>query len=317
MMSMKMKMMLLGPSGVGKTSLLATMWDEFFKSGTPFDVTAEAKTSQAIQDCLALLKSVDQQKGFSPLEALLEGTKLATVKYQFDVRYNNEKELDIIFIDHRGGLVNANESEEGRHELVAELKDALVIINVIDGAVMVAGDDALSQKYNNHFAVQNLLTDALSDNRKHLVLFVITKCEKWLTDERGRSQLLERFEHHHKGVLKLIQRKANTAALFMPVKTLGCVEFSRIETKDGTPYFIFTKNFNQTFRPEGVMQPLRYAVAFALNLRDENRSLWSFIWRKITGLHQRFQKALREFSKDKDKTFKRYGSATILNELDK
>lgn len=315
-MSMKMKMMLLGPSGVGKTSFLATMWDEFFKSETAFDVKADANTSRVIQNCLSDLKSVEQQKGFAPIEALLEGTKQPTVKYLFEVRHGNEKELDIIFIDHRGGLVNAGESEEGRHEFVAELKDAHVIMNVIDGAVMVAGDDALSQKYNNHFAVQNLLTDALSDDRKHLVLFVITKCEKWLTNEHDRSKLLGRFEEHHKGVLNLIQRKDNTAALLMPVKTLGCVEFSRIETKNGNPYFIFTKNFDKPFRPEGVMQPLRYALAFALNVRDENRSLWSYIWRVFTGREASFQKAFHKFSKEKDKTFKRYGSATILNEMD-
>jgi hypothetical protein len=196
------------------------------------------------------------------------------------------------------------------------LKEAIVIINVIDGAVLVQGSEFLNNRINNPYLIYELLSEALNDDQEHLVLFVITKCEAFLKNSDGRKLLHDKFEERHKEVLNLIRdsHRKNVVGVLIPVKTLGCVEFSYIENlgEKEKEKLIFVRKPSLQFKPENIEQPLRYALAFALSQHDKNRGLFDSFFRWLLNEDEVFQNALKQFANNRDKTFKMYGSTSLL-----
>lgn len=312
-------MMMLGPNGVGKTTLLATMYQELLRLNehSSFTFLADNDTGVELDKAFYMLSQIIRQPIHSRVEALLERT-IGIHKRSFEIFFHGAKEFDFIFCDHAGAI--ATEGKSGQtdlEEFYALLQQAIVIINVIDGAAMMAGSEMFASKFNRPTRIHDLLVKALNDYQNHLILFVMTKCEKWLKDPKGYQILKEQFEKRHKAVLNLIQaHKAqnNVVGVFMPVKTLGCVEFSRVIDYDGPNETIeFTLKPGLSFEPMYIEQPLRYALAFLLSEYKRNLNVIDGIWWWLSGKNAAFTDALGKFANGRDKSFEIYGNPSLLN----
>lgn len=313
-------MMMLGARRVGKTTLLATMYRELQNMHTksPFGFGANPDTAVDLQNAYQKIEYLlNDWDASSNVESLLPGTEDTILERQFFVSFQGKKEFDFSFYDYAGGLLNKKETEnQNVSAFRALLQKAIVIINIVDGAALVKGSPFYSERVNQPLLMSELLKKALDDEQKHLVLFVITKCEAWMKNEEGRNTLQKAFEEKHKLVLDVIENRPsnNVVAVLMPVKTLGCVEFSEVKNYKvpGSEEVVFTKKANLQFKPQGIDQPLRYALAFALAQKDGTRGFFDTFVRFVTGENAAFQNALNKFVNQRDHYFKQYGNSALL-----
>lgn len=302
-------MIMLGPSGVGKSSLLATMCKEIGRMKTGFDLTPVDETQDRLDEAYHNLSRVIDQRTFAPIESLLKGT-MDFVEHRFDVRFQSDKEFDLVFHDFRGGgMMRAGADLEVIRDKVAR---SHVIFNVLDSVALMEVDEILGDKLNGHDRISNLLTRTLQPGEKYLIVFILVKCETYVKTASGRERLAKRFEERHQAVLRLIERlnetSKNVVALLVPAITLGCVEFKEIDQEGN---FIFEKNW-AGFAPRDVDQPLRYALSFALNHVNENRSYWESLLGFLTGRNKAFSQSLKNFYSQRNSSFKKYGNEALL-----
>jgi hypothetical protein len=241
------------------------------------------------------------------------------VKHQFEIQFNDKAELDVTFCDIAGGLLLSKNGNSDVDEFKTLLEKSNIYINVIDGAALVEGSPLLADNINRPTRIRDLLKPAIVSQPKsnHLILFVITKCETWLKEQwliNSDKKLREAFEERFKEVLNLIEGKQNVVGVYMPVKTLGCVEFSRIEEEEGEERIIFVRKPNLEFSPAMVDQPLRYALAFALAETNRNRGFWSKTYRWFSGEDKNFRHALSQFSNARrGLPFRMYGNTGLID----
>jgi GTPase SAR1 family protein len=311
-------MMMVGPDGVGKTTLLATMYHELSNledddndDQSGFELVASQDTHHDLQEAYQKLTTIVTQPTFTPTGPLLKGTA-GLIERQFEMVFKGKKELDLVFCDIAGGIIQANEGNRDFDEFKTRLEQAVVIINVIDGSALVEGNDSLSAKKNNPRQIEKLLQPILTNPQNHLLLFVITKCEAWLKNEKTQTLLERAFEKQYEMMLKWLKHVENVVAVLIPVKTLGCVEFTRIDSHGDEQEMVFIRKPNLRFCPENTDQPLRYALAFALLQHNQNRSQWNQFVRWIFNEDVAFQKALTEFAQGRSQTFKIYGNSSLI-----
>ena len=302
-------MIMLGPGRVGKSSLLATMYREIGKMRTGFDLTPVDETQDLLDKAYHNLNRVMEQRVFAPVEDLLKGT-MGFVEHRFEVAFKGTKEFDLVFHDFRGGaMMRSGEDLNALREKVAH---SHVIFNVLDAVSLMEVDAVTGDERNGHDRIRTLLTSTLRAGEKYLIVFVLVKCETYVKTASGRERLINRFEERHGSVLRLIERlnatNKNVAALLIPAITLGCVEFKEID-QDGN--YVFERN-HRDFEPREVDQPLRYALSFAINHVNENRWWWRRLWRYLTGHSMAFNQALRDFCRQRNGNYKRYGNDTLL-----
>lgn len=310
-------MMMLGPRAVGKTTMLALMYRGLVGGNlnSIFDFSAARDTALDLDEAYQKLTEILNQETFKPVGALLEDTK-GVKRHKFTVSFQGQKRFDFTFCDFAGGLIHARDDTPGVKDFLDELQRAIVIVNVLDGAAIVEGSRLYSDKINRPFLISELLRQALDDEQEHLVLFVITKCEAWLKDNGGREALQKAFESYHKDVLNVIEHRAknNVVGVLMPVKTLGCVEFSEVRHyAEPEEEIVFIRKPGIPFHYEGVDQSLRYALAFALAQHHKNRGFFDAFFDTIFGRGVAFQNALEQFANQRYKSFKMYGNTSLLS----
>ena len=303
-------MIMVGPDGVGKTTLLATMYHELslMNNSSGFEFTANEDTRHDLQEAYQKLSRIITQPTFTQTGSLLKGTA-GIVERQFEILFKGKKELELAFCDIAGGLIRSKENNPDFDDFKNKLKEALVIINVIDGSALVEGNDELLNSKNDPIQVYDLLRSKLLDEQNVMLLFVITKCEAWLKNESRQKQLEAAFEKRYELILKLIGESENAVGVLIPVKTLGCVEFTHILEKE----IIFVRKPNLQFKPENIDQPLRYALAFALLQHHQNRNRWNRFMRWLWNEDIAFQKALIEFAEARSHLFKIYGHSLLID----
>lgn len=298
--------MMIGPEAVGKTTLLATMYKELnkMKSYARFNFYAENDTGINLDSAYQKLSRIIEQPTFTSIKPLLEGTR-GIIYHRFEIAFKDKKELDLVFCDIAGGLINVSANDQDFRTFQQLLNRASVIVNVIDGAVLMEGSDIFFDRINKPSRIRDLLRPALNDEQSHLILFVISKCEAWLNKAEGRARLEKKFDERFKEVINLIEDRRNAVGVVIPVKTLGCVEFSRMEKEGDEEKAVFVRRANKKFEPEFTDQPLRYALSFVLTERDKNRRWWEKFFR---AWDPSFKESLHQFVTERDATFKTYGN---------
>jgi Ni2+-binding GTPase involved in maturation of urease and hydrogenase len=307
-------MMMLGPDGVGKTTLLATMYHQLSQTdnNSPFTLMATADTHQDLRAAYEKLSTIMTQPTFIPTGPLLKGTA-GIIERQFQLLFNRNPELDFIFCDIAGGILRAKETNQDVIDFKTRLNQATVIINVIDGSALVEGDPTLASSKNEPQLIYEWLFPLLQpDKQPHLLLFVITKCEAWLRNAESQQQLEQAFETQYELIINLLAKMINTVAVLIPVKTLGCVEFTHIDYQNQGKEMIFVRKPNLPFQPNNTDQPLRYALAFALQQHNQNRSKWNKLMRWLWNENIAFHHALLQFAEERQKNFRVYGNASLI-----
>jgi len=254
---------MLGPRGVGKTSMLAVLYDQFKKvddSGLVITHGDNDVGSRILKERLRELKTrmdfITEKPGIG-----LEGTSEERI---FDFKMGligKSPELMLMFYDYPGGWIRDNASA-----IESKVKQSHVVIVAINAVGLMAANGKYHIDYNDPDEVMEFLENILQmQTEKKLFLFVPIKCETWVKDDAEASNLKSRLHIEYKSIIDKLQ-KAGHAVVILPVQTLGNIEFSRIEEdENGIKRERFTiTNKRKGYEPKNAEQVLFYIVSFVI-----------------------------------------------------
>ncbi|MBV9389639.1 MAG: hypothetical protein JOZ78_24720 [Chroococcidiopsidaceae cyanobacterium CP_BM_ER_R8_30] len=300
----ELKITMLGPSGVGKTSLLTAVYEQFESNigRTNLQLTPDLESSALLQERLAELKSLPdslETKGWiaytqEERSFLFElGKKAATPS------------LLIHFKDYPGEWHESKreKSREEKERIESFIKESVAVIIAIDTPALMEKNGQWHDETNKPQQITNLFQRVYRElDSPRLVIFAPVRCEKYLQSEESVFELLRRVQDGYTSLFNLLSSDEllpQVAVVVTPVQTVGCMVFSRIEIHDGKPLFIFRKTRHDAqYSPKDSEQPLRYLLRFLLRLHLERQN-WGFFnfIRSWLGLDSHLKNAITEFAK--------------------
>lgn len=245
----KFKVALLGPSGVGKTTLLASVFDDTQERlrGTSLNVDLDTHTRARIAEHK---KELGEAVGTQVFDAGALGGTQAKDWLSFSLRSIANKELEVPFeiLDYPGGWLDpaAREagavSEEGWDEVEAHIEQSILALIPIDAALLMEARTPAERA-----ASLNLLgmVDVLEmvqlwarsrNTTEHrdepaVLMLVPVKCEKYLDPWRpidsDAAALRERVQTVYDEIVETVRKEARDRTirvLYKPVETYGCVQ---------------------------------------------------------------------------------------------
>jgi len=300
----KIKITVFGPRGVGKTSLLTAISEQFDKATkkTSLILRPELKTSLILQDKRSDLKSCFDTQNELEVVGGIKGTT-EPQDFEFSLaKTGMDATVKLFFVDFPGKDLTSD------MESVKKLLDECgIVLIAIDAPALMEEEGRWHDLINK----PNLVTDYFKTSYQNLkeprlVIFVPIKCEKYMrlcpTDllkrvQKGYSYLIEFFDKPN--------LRSQVAAVVTPIQTLGNVEFSRIDVKSYNdqlyPHFYFRKTNTPKYEPLDCEQPLRYLLRFLLNIHLEQRFvLWKYFRRALGDIFEdsAFREAAIEFAKN-------------------
>ncbi|MBD2000851.1 hypothetical protein H6G00_30330 [Leptolyngbya sp. FACHB-541] len=296
----EIKITMLGPSSVGKTSLLTAMYEQFkdVASGTRLQLTPVGDSGILLQDRLSELKNLPDT--FTSIKAeggISNSNKVSVFKFDLGKRGKNNSLLTLQFLDYPGGY-----HKDKQEYLTQQLTECVAVLVAIDATALMEEGGRWHDSVNRPQQITELFENTyINLDSPRLVILAPVKCEKYLQDSESLRKLHKAIRESYKNLLNHLRSEellTKVAVVVTPVQTVGSVFFSRIDVIEESPQFVFRKpNAAAKYNPKGSEQPLRYLLSFLLKRYDEQRA-WGF-FKLILALLNRdteFKDAIRQFT---------------------
>jgi hypothetical protein len=318
----ELQITMLGATGVGKTTLLTAIYEQFESNIglTDLQLTPDDDSAAMLQDRLTDLKSLVDvfeargRMGIQGTEAIAGPESLRS--FIFDLgRKGKKPSLRLIFRDYPGGYHETKATAAEKKFVNELLRDSVAVLIAIDAPALMEKNGKFHDKINRPDQIKNIFKQAYQELQSpRLVIFAPVKCEKYLKTEESAQELLNNVKKGYQQLISLFDTESlspQIASVITPVQTVGSVVFSRIEIgNDNTPHFYFRKvRHDAKYCPKDSEQPLRYLLRFLLklHLEDRNWGMFNFL-RNWFNADEFLKKAVDEFAKGCKNT----GSFAIL-----
>ncbi|AMW26886.1 hypothetical protein [Arthrospira platensis] len=262
---------MLGPGGVGKTSLLAAMYDQFDNVSQDLQLRAEEQSKSELKTRLKELKSMVESSRSIKVKDGVSGTKGEPRSFKFEFgQTGTAPALEINFQDYPGGWL---EGDEHKKQVKALIRDSVAVLIPINTPPLMEREGKYHEKFNQPTQLNDLFKTIYKDlDSPRLVILAPVKCEKYMNNppelfkevREGYKQMLNQFASE-----KLLPK---VAVVITPVQTVGSVVFSRVEEIDDQPIFYYRKpQPSDPYQPKNTEVPLRYLLRFLLKLHLDTR----------------------------------------------
>lgn len=263
------KVAVVGPSRVGKTTLLTAILSDTNRmlAGTPVSVAMDEATEKRVSVQRKELRRAIEAQEFNP--AALEGNQ-QIVHYYVSLRAAGDEALEIPFhiLDYPGGWLDPARRADVPHaqqrwpECERHIENSVMLLVPIDSAVLM---EAVTPAHRR--AVPDLLgledTEAMvrkwarSRNREEhrqepaVVVLAPMKCEKYFDDNGGTGRdagrLRATIRQKYANVLEIVREEARdrpVRIVYAPIDTYGCVELMDTEwVDDGSGQLLFRGHY--------------------------------------------------------------------------
>ena len=292
-MTQQIDMLMVGPSGVGKTSFLATMYQQIEKVISYLSVNPLGETSDRLIKAYGDLEKVTRAPIHKPIIIEHFAGNQGILTHKFEVKFRKVGKFNLNITDIKGGMI-----DQKNHPDWGPLKDlstkSHVIFNVVDAAALMELNELENEAFNSPTKIKELLDESIERQRKSvpIVILVLVKCETYLRKNNNRkSELMDRFKHRHKIVLDFLSKRG-IPGVVVAVNTLGCVDFREVIFEENKPKFLFTRNPNG-FTPQFVEIPLIIAISYALEHVAVNRSIFEYLYDILTGFNNELNDSIK------------------------
>lgn len=296
----EIKVTMLGPSSVGKTSLLAAIYHQYktATNGTDLQIIPDETTKGSLNKRLEELKKLNDFETTGWMRRTTEEKS-----YTFELCKRGGKTFaKLIFQDYPGEWLNENHNEHQKVEKF--LKESTAVIIAIDTPALMEKKAGVSwHKQRNYVDEVTYLFEKVYRelNAPKLVIFAPVRCERYYlqADKKYEPELLNRFKCGYDSLLNHFDSSSlisKVSVVVTPVQTVGNVVFNSIDIDEtGEPRIIFNK-ISKDYHPLDSEQPLRYLLRFVLSKSIQSR--WGiFNWlRKLLDLDANFKTALNAFT---------------------
>ena len=263
------KIVMLGATGVGKTSLLAAMYP-FLMSHFPGDdykLVPEENTKNRLDELAGKLNTLGEGGVLvSANESGIAGNP-QVMELDFDLQYSGPGRKPFTEIKLKiWDLPGAYYTEEDGSQAIELLNGADVTFWCIDSVSLMERSGNLNDKVNAAQKVINVLANS-NINSPHTFVVTLMRCEKWEQDDQdlrksGRDakrmrELFDGFEEEFaKPLIKICRDRRIGKVYYTAVQTTGNL---RINSFDGDrPQFI--RHQGQTYMPTNCELPVLCAV---------------------------------------------------------
>ncbi|MBD1804633.1 hypothetical protein H6F98_03975 [Microcoleus sp. FACHB-SPT15] len=278
-MPQEIKIAMLGARGVGKTSLLTAMYEQFESTigQTNLQLTPDLKSAAILQERLGELKSLTDD--FEATGGIV-GTNDPR-SFIFDLgRKGTKPSLRLHFQDFPGTYLSIQANPKEREFVKNLLTESVAVLVAVDAPALMEADGKWHEKINRPQQITQLFRSVYQDLKSpRLVILAPVRCEKYMQDATSANALLKRIKDKYANLLNLFSSDALlpwVVSVVTPIQTVGTVVFSHIEVANGTPHFYFRKTSHDAeYSPRNSEQPLRYLLRFALKIQIESRN-WNW-----------------------------------------
>lgn len=274
----------VGPRGVGKTSLLCSMYQQIKKNnvdGVYIDIhSAEgAATSEILNDSLQdMLEMIEETpKGeLAALEPSLKGSQDAITHSFVGVQKVKDNQLikltpykqfrfDFKFTDMPGQWYDLNENNDHKEDAKQYLENSVVSFLAVDTPALVKGP-ATCQRNNRVAVIEEWYRNAAAKlgANKHTVIIVLSRCERYWSQKK---LMLEKLKEVYGALIDSLKQDGIEVYVTW-IQTLGAIEFSHYEKSredDGTriDHARFLRCGDE-YAPVNCCTPLQLALAKGL-----------------------------------------------------
>ena len=272
---------MVGPRGVGKTSLLAAMYneldDELSKIGCNLSLGAGA-TTKNITDRLKELKKAATSSGIKVQadEGVVGGGALIEHKFDLDIGDGGAPEVTLRFLDMPGAWYTGEGSRKDLEDADRTLGESHVSFLAVDATALMEAPSKQTGgmgKYHDHFnkpeAIRQAYKRALNNfGDDHLVVITLIRAETYVKSGRI-NDLYKRLREAYGNLASCLQKNGKQIPVFgCYVETVGSLVFnSFIEKeaeKDGVVISEFRRIPGKGYAPSRCAIPLRLAVSKGL-----------------------------------------------------
>ncbi len=282
------EVVMIGNTAVGKTSMLSALANELDAYNLSGKVSLEPTTYEVkvLEDQWnEMSRQVESQEPFSTLSTGIEGTLEDFVLHQFDFKVDGSKEAKVIFTDTRGGMTGDLDER-----LIACVNNAFGVFCVVDASVLMECPSSKNDEYNCPKFVKKLLKGVYcdgDDKQPRFIVFVLTKCEKYMATGKGQRELSMAFHKVYDNIVDMLKKvnvppnvyaiaiQTMTRVSFLKLNATGWPEFrvlpaKKLKTKDcAYPLVILLKNLIETMDSKvGFWGRLWQILGLKTDLRD-------------------------------------------------
>ncbi|MBW4508414.1 MAG: hypothetical protein KME64_18140 [Scytonematopsis contorta HA4267-MV1] len=273
-MKQEIKIAMLGASGVGKTSLLTAMYEQFAETigKTNLQLTPDLESAAVLQERLGELKSL-----LDNFEAKggINGSS-SERSFIFDLgKKGSQPFLTLNFNDFPGNYLQSGATSNNKKFVKDLLTESAIIIIAIDAPALMERGGKWHNSINRPQQIANLFETAYRDIKSpKLVILVPVRCETYLRDSKTANLLTKNIKEKYSQLLNFLSSPSLlpwVVTIVTPVQTVGNVVFSNIEEVEETARFYFRKSsHNAEYSPKNSDQILRYVLRFLLKLQIQH-----------------------------------------------
>ncbi|MEU6343854.1 hypothetical protein ABZ883_23275 [Streptomyces sp. NPDC046977] len=296
---------MLGPSGAGKTSLLASMYVQYASvaGATDLDLTPVGETAAKLTDAVSVLESLSRSV---QVRGGIEQTTTTDVhRYEIAVgRKGRKARFRMCFTDYAGEVLRDLDAGPVGRKVRASLLNSPVVVLAVDTPALMALDGEYHQRINLPHLMYERIKELLveDEQRPRLLIIVPLKCERWVATRQGTEALMERVREGYRPLLDYIAHadvRPRVGCVVTPVQTTGSIVFSTIkQTPGGGVQFHYrSRTPGAPYRPVDTDQPLRYALRFVLSEYRRRRGFWREAVDEVFGTDVALQEAVAAFAR--------------------
>ena len=265
---------MVGPRGVGKTSLLAAMYkeldDELSKMGCNLSLGA-GTTTKAIILRLNELKKAATSSGIKVQadEGIPNTGDLITYKFDLDIGDGGAPEVTLRFLDMPG---NWYTGEEGYKKADQALGESHVSFLAVDATALMeapskkgGGIGKYHDRFNAPEDIRQAYKRALNHfGDDHLVVITLIRAETYVKSGRI-NDLYKRLREAYGDLASGLQKNGKQIPVFgCYVETVGSLIFNSFIEKDGVVMSEFRRIPGKGYAPSRCAIPLRLAISKGL-----------------------------------------------------